>query len=152
VIKKNKNIHFVIGGFPAQEAIEYIKHRKLEKNVTIISPLNYFMLAEVNMLADIAIDPKDATVRQASGKLLQYMAANVGIICADRTTNHEYLSENSAQFVKVVDAHSLTDAIEIFYNDRELVEKCAKNARKDVEKFDWISIGKRLEQIYKNLL
>ncbi len=152
VIKNNKNIHFVIGGFPDKWVRKYVAKRGIEKNVTIISPLNYFMLAEVNRLADVAIDPKDGTVRQASGKLLQYMAADVGIICADRTTNHKYLSDNSAQFLKAVDAHSITEAIEKFYIDRELLNTCAKNAREDVGKFDWINIGKKLEGVYKQLM
>jgi glycosyltransferase involved in cell wall biosynthesis len=152
VIKKHEDVQFVLGGYPASWVKKYIKTRKLEKNVKVISPLNYFTLAQVNSVADIAIDPKDATVNQASGKLLQYMAAGVGIICVNRPTNHKYLSNSSAQFIDAVDASSLSVAIENFYNDRGLLDKCANGARLDVEKFDWNQIGKKLDDIYKQLV
>lgn len=152
VIQKMKDVHFVIGGFPAGWVREYVADRNIAKNVTIVSPLNYFMLAEVNRLGDIAIDPKDAKVKQASGKILQYMAVGIGIICADRPTNRKYLSKNSAQFLPTIDAHSLTGAIEKFYNDRHFLQTCKANAYKDIEKFNWIRSGKKLEKIYKQVL
>jgi glycosyltransferase involved in cell wall biosynthesis len=151
-IKKIPNIHFVIGGFPAGWVRTYVESRNLQKNVTVISPLNYFTLAKVNQLADVAIDPKDATVRQASGKLLQYMAAHVGIICSDRPTNHKYLSQKSAQFLPAIDAHAIMDAVERFYKDEAYLQVSAKNAYKDVQKFDWQKIGYKLNEVYKNLI
>jgi glycosyltransferase involved in cell wall biosynthesis len=150
-IQKIPNVHFVIGGFPANWVRNYVESRNLQKYVTVVSPLNYFTLAEVNQLADVAIDPKDATVRQASGKLLQYMAAHVGIICSDRPTNHKYLSKNSAQFLSAIDAYEIMDAVERFYKDKAYLQVCADNAFEDVQKFDWQEIGKKLDKIYKML-
>lgn len=152
VIEKNDDIHFVIGGFPEKTVKQFVEQKKLEKKVTIISPLNYFELSEVNSLADVAIDPKDATVKQASGKILQYMAAHVGIICVDRSTNHKYLSNDSAQFLKQIDKQSIKTAIEKFYDDRQLMQVCAQTAFADVQKFDWKCIGEKLDSIYKKLL
>jgi len=152
VLQKMKDVHFVIGGFPAEWVRQYVRDRNIAENVTIVSPLNYFTLAEVNRLGDIGIDPKDAKVKQASGKILQYMAAGIGIICADRLTNRKYLSDNSAQFLNVVDAHSLTNAIEKFHNDKSFLEQSRENAYKDIEKFDWQRNGKKLEHIYKEII
>jgi len=152
VLQKMKDVHFVIGGFPAGWVRKYVTDRDIAKNVTIVSPLNYFTLAEVNRLADVAIDPKDAKVKQASGKILQYMAAGAGVICVDRPTNRKYLSTNSAQFLSVVDANSLTDAIKKFYDDRDFLEKCIENAYEDIKKFDWQKNGKSLEKIYKEIV
>ncbi len=152
VLQDIKNVHFVIGGFPAEWVRQYVMDKGIEKNVTIISPLNYFSLAEINGLGDIGIDPKDARVRQASGKILQYMATGLGIICANRPTNHKYLSDNSAQFLDVIDAHSLTNAIGKFYDDAGFLQKCRQNAYKDIEKFSWNKNGKKLEKIYKEII
>ena len=151
ITKKFDDIHFVIGGFPIEWVEKYIDKNKLRDYVSIVSPLNYFDLPKINKLADVAVDPKDSSVQQASGKLLQYMAAEVGIICADRPTNHKYLSNNSALFLKQVNKNTVSDAIQRFYNDRELLNSCAANAKKDVEKFDWFEIGKKLSYIYKSL-
>jgi glycosyltransferase involved in cell wall biosynthesis len=152
VLQSIKDIHFVIGGFPAEWVKQYIIDKGITKNVTVISPLNYFELTEVNRLGEVAIDPKDARVKQASGKILQYMAVGLGIICANRPTNHKYLSDESAQFVDVVDAHSVTTAIEKFYNNRDFLQQCKNNAHKDVKKFDWQRIGKKLEKVYKEII
>ena len=152
VLQENANIHFVIGGYPAEKVRSDIKKRKLEENITVISPLNYFDLAEVNLMADVAIDPKNADTRQASGKLLQYMAAHTGIICLDRATNRKYLGKNSALFLTSMNAHALTEAIITLQDDRELLQKYADNARVDVEKFDWKDIGKKIEELYKEVV
>ncbi len=152
VLQEIKNVHFVIGGFPAEWVRQYVTDRNIAENVTIVSPLNYFSLAEVNRLGDVGIDPKDAGVKQASGKILQYMAAGLGIICADRPTNHKYLSDSSAQFLKVIDAHSLISAIKKFYEDKDFLQLCRKNAYKDIEKFGWQKNGKELEKIYKEII
>lgn len=152
VLQDMKDVHFVIGGFPAGWVCRYVADRNITENITIVSPLNYFALAEVNRIGDVGIDPKDAKVKQASGKILQYMAAGLGIICADRPTNRKYLSDNSAQFLSAIDAHSLTSAIKKFYNDRNFLEQCKKNAYKDIEKFDWQRNGEILERIYKKII
>jgi glycosyltransferase involved in cell wall biosynthesis len=142
------DVHFVIGGYPDEWVRAFIKEHGLNDCVTVISPLNYFALAEVNSLSDVAIDPKDAQVQQASGKILQYMAAHVGIICADRPTNHKYLSPDSAQFLSTVDAYTLTEAIMRFYVDRAFLDVCAQHAFRDVQEFDWSVIGRKLDEIY----
>jgi glycosyltransferase involved in cell wall biosynthesis len=144
------DVHFVIGGYPDEWVRAFITEKGLNDCVTVISPLNYFALAEVNSLADVAIDPKDAQVQQASGKILQYMAAHVGIICADRPTNHKYLSPGSAQFLSTVDAYTLAEAIVRFYMDRVFLDLCAQRAFHDVQKCDWSVIGRKLDEIYRN--
>ena len=152
IIKKIPKAHFVIGGFPADWVYDYVKEYNLKEFVNIISPLNYFSLSEVNKTGDIAIDPKDASVGQASGKLLQYMATRIGIICADRPTNRKYLSQNSAIFLKEVNTKTITEAVQKFFDNPKLLDDCASNAYEDVKKFDWQRIGKKLDEIYKELI
>ncbi len=146
------DVHFVIGGYPDLWVRDFISERGLGDCVTIISPLNYFILPEINALADVAIDPKDAEVRQASGKILQYMAAHLGIICADRPTNHQYLRDISAQFLPVINPEAITCAIQRFYDDRAYLLYTAECAYADSDRFDWLQIGKKIEQIYHTLI
>lgn len=151
-IQEIPNVHFVIGGFPDEWVRKFVKQNNLEKSVTVISPLNYFALAEVNSLADVAVDPKDDSVQQASGKILHYMSAKVGIICCDRSINRNYLGEDGGEFLSEVNAESIYEAIKKLYNDRELVRRYSENSFRRVEKFGWRKIGERLEGIYKGNL
>ncbi len=142
------NVHFVIGGFPDAWVRAFVRDNHLEQHVTIIAPLNYFSLPHINTLADVAIDPKDVTVQQASGKILQYMAARVGIICADRPTNHTYLREESATFLPHVDAETISRAIARYAADPHLRAMHAGNAHADARQWDWNTIGAQLHKLY----
>lgn len=140
--------HFVIGGFPDAWVRDAVRATGMEARVTVISPLNYFALPRINAMADVAIDPKDVSVRQASGKILQYMAARTGIICADRPTNRAYLRKHSAIFLSRVTPTTISAAIARFAADRALLARCAANAYADAQRRDWRTIGKRLVTLY----
>ena len=93
VAEKNKQVHFVIAGFPIDKITSYLETDIFRTRVTLVSPLSYFVLPEILVLADIGVDPKEAEVKQASGKLLQYMGAGLPIVCFDTKNNREYLGE-----------------------------------------------------------
>lgn len=142
------HVHFVIGGFPDGWVRDAVHARGMDDHVTIVSPLNYFALPRINALADIAVDPKDVSVRQASGKILHYMAARTGIICADRPTNHTYLRPRSATFLPRVDATTICDAIVRYDADRRLLATHAADAYRDAHRWDWRVVGKQLITLY----
>ncbi|MCK4635384.1 MAG: glycosyltransferase [Methylococcales bacterium] len=149
-VKNLPDVYFVIGGFPAGWVRNYIAKNNLEKSVTVISPLNYFSLAEVNSLADVAVDPKDNSVQQASGKILHYMVAKTAIICCDRAINRNYLGDDGGVYLSEVNAENICQSVKKLYNDRELVKNYAENAFRRAEKFSWKKIGEQLEGIYKS--
>lgn len=151
-IAKMPDVHFVIGGYPDELIRQFVKKNCLEHKVTIISPLSYFDLPVVNYMSDVAIDPKDADVRQASGKMLQYMAAHTGIICSRRPTNIYYLGEDSAIFLENVTSDAIVSAIERYYTDRAYLSHCAASAYARVQKFDWEVIGEKIEHVYEDVL
>ncbi len=148
-VQEVPDVHFVIGGFPAEWVRKYVLKNNLENNVTIISPLNYFSLAEVNSLADVAVDPKDDSVQQASGKILHYMAAKVAIICCDRAINRNYLGNNGGEYLSEVNAENIYQAVKKLYNDRGLVEKYSEEAFRRADDFSWKRVGEQLEGIYE---
>lgn len=147
-LRKVPHAHFVIGGFPDAWVREAVRAQGVESHVTIVSPLNYFALPQINALADIAIDPKDVAVRQASGKILQYMAARTGIICADRPTNHGYIRSDGATFLAHVDATAIADAIARYAADHQLLAMHAARAYDDAHRWDWRTIGTQLITLY----
>lgn len=88
-----RGAYFVLAGFPVEHATELVRSENLEKDVLIISPLSYFDLPELLSVCDAGIDPKDSSVHQASGKILQYMAGQLPVVCLDRENNRLYLGE-----------------------------------------------------------
>jgi len=151
IIEKNQDIFFMIGGFPMHEAYVFMKQKNLENHMRLISPLNYFDLPKLLAASDVAVDPKDSTTRQASGKILQYMAAGLPVVCFDRMNNREYLGEG-AYFSREQSAEGIAQGIEYYINHRnEIVEKGDLN-RKRSEQFSWDKSAEKIEAIYKSLL
>jgi glycosyltransferase involved in cell wall biosynthesis len=150
VLKKNKNVFFVIGGFPIEEAENFIIKNNFEKDVRLISPLNYFDLPEILSASDAGIDPKDSETRQASGKILQYMGAGLPVICFDRKNNREYLGEGGI-YSQDISGEGLAKKIFEFCEKKEKLEKMGELNRKRVEKFSWENSARKISDIYQNL-
>jgi glycosyltransferase involved in cell wall biosynthesis len=147
VLEKNKNVYFVIAGFPVEDAIEFVKNNNLSEDVRIISPLNYFDLPKLLMASDIGIDPKDSMTLQASGKILQYMAAGLAVVCFDRDNNRNYLGEG-AQYVKEISALGLADGIVTLANEPQKIISKGQLNRKRINEFSWDISAQKIEQIY----
>ena len=148
-LNKNESLFFVIGGFPCEWVNEYIDNFNL-KNVKVISPLNYFELAEVNSLADIAIDPKpmDDSIRQASGKILQYMGAGLPIVCLDRPTNRIYL-DKAGKYIQKLLPEDILEAINDLSDNKEAMSNMGRLAKQRADKFSWNFVGEKIEGLYK---
>jgi len=147
VLEKNKDAFFVVAGFPVEGIEKYVKENGLVESVRIIHPLNYFELPNVLNASDIAIDPKDSSTKQASGKILQYMAAGLPIVCFDRQNNREYLAEGG-QYAKEISAESLADAIVDLLEDKEKIKTKGETSRSRSELFSWEKSARMIEVIY----
>lgn len=147
VLEQCKNVYFVIAGFPVEQAVKFVEERGLSESVRVISPLNYFDLPKLLLASDIGVDPKDSQTMQASGKILQYMAAGLPVVCFDRQNNWEYL-EDGAQYAKEISGKGLTEAIiELANNPQEIAAKGEKN-KIQIAKFSWENSAQKIQEIY----
>ncbi len=149
--ERNSQVHFVIAGFPVDKIASYLSTDIFRTRVTIVSPLSYFVLPEVLASADIGVDPKEEAVKQASGKLLQYMGAGLPIVCFDTKNNREYLGEGGV-YAQSISAIGLADAIHSLLNDALSLKKQGKINRERAENFTWKESARLLEALYRNLI
>ncbi|MDD5396713.1 MAG: glycosyltransferase family 4 protein [Candidatus Moranbacteria bacterium] len=147
VLKKTPNAYFVVAGFPAENVVKFVSDNGLSASVRVISPLDYFDLSKILMASDIGVDPKDSTTLQASGKILQYMAAGLGVVCFDRPNNRAYLG-NGAEYAQEISAAGLTEAIIKLVNDQEKTRFQGEFNKKQIEKFSWDLSSEKIEEIY----
>lgn len=143
-------IKFILAGGPRENIENFIKNNKLDELVTIISPLNYVDLPAVNKLGDVAIDPKTSQVGQASGKILQYMAAGLPVICFDRENNRNYLGE-AGYYVKEFNADGLKNGVLYFFENRDKIEAMSEISKKLIKKFAWEASAEKIVNIYKKI-
>lgn len=143
-------IKFILAGSPRKNIEDFIKKNNLSELVLIISPLNYSDLPSVNKMAKVAIDPKTSQVGQASGKILQYMAAGLPVICFDRENNRKYL-EQSGYYAKEFNANGIVAGILYFFQNRDRIDSMSQVSQKIINKFSWDNSAEKIINIYKRL-
>lgn len=149
MLAQKDQIHFVFGGYPRTAVARYIEKYGLHEMITLISPLSFFDLPALNSCADIAIDPKDDKTRQASGKILQYMAAGLPIICVDRPTNRHYLGDDAMYMEANSGTEGMTTAITTLLNDPQERSELSRKSKEHARVYSWTKSGEKLEKIYQ---
>lgn len=148
VLEKNRSAYFIIAGFPAEGVRSFVAENDLSNDVRIISPLDYFEMPKLLLASDIGIDPKDSTTMQASGKILQYMAAGLPVVCFDRTNNRNYLGEGG-QYSEEISAEGLAKAVLHLLENQQKISFKGQLNREQISKFSWDASAESIENIYK---
>ena len=94
VIKGNLEWKLALGGYGDDEEKyqDYIKQNSLEDKIILMGKVSYFSLPHFLAVADAAIDPKQGSA-ESSGKLANYIAADLPIICFENKFNRARLGE-----------------------------------------------------------
>lgn len=148
VLAQSPKAFFVLGGFPIEEAESFVYARGLEKRVRLVSPLNYFEMPKLLKASDIGIDPKDSSTRQASGKILQYMAAGLAVVCFDRSNNRHYL-EDAGAYSSTMGAQGLVSQILGLIENEDVRKEKGQKAQERAALFSWDKSAARIEELYR---
>lgn len=149
ILAGHPKAHIVIAGFPWNEVAAYFQDQPWMNRITKISPLPYFDLPQVLALSDVAVDPKEEGVGQASGKMLQYMGAGLPIACFDTPNNREYLGEGG-EYAREATAVGLAEAVLRLLRDPELRRRKGEaNQIRARKQFSWDCTAEKLEQVYE---
>lgn len=151
VCAKHPEAHFLIAGFPLDQIGEYLEKDVFQTHATVVSPLPYFRLPEILMMSDIGVDPKEATTKQASGKMLNYMGAGLPIACFDTQNNREYLGDGGS-YATSGTPEALAEAIGRLIRDPELRRAKGAVGRERAAMFSWEKSAEELEKIYLELV
>jgi len=150
-LQKNPNLFFIIGGFPIEKAENFVKKNGFSKNIRLIHPLNYFHLPEILLASDAGVDPKDSTVGQASGKILQYMGAGLPVICFRRENNLNYLKEGGV-YADKFSAQGLAEKILDLSTERESYAKLGEYNKNLAKNLSWEISAQKINNIYEKIL
>lgn len=145
--RKADDVFFVLAGSPIDPAEQAVKQYELKTHVRLISPLNYFQVPQLLMACDIAVDPKDSSVGQASGKMLQYMAAGLPVACFDRENNRVYLGAGD-HLAATVSGDGLAAAILYYVDHSNARATDGARHRERVASFSWDRAAEQCEKMY----
>lgn len=152
VLTKYKNAQFVIVGYPEIERCKTIAaDLGVTQAVHFVGRVNYFKLPLYLRLADIAVDPKPAGAGEASGKLLNYMAAGLPTVAFDSLNTQDMMAD-CGHLVQDESSTALADGINYLLDNPELSNQLGVKAKKRIiENFSWDARIKDAIKIYEQL-
>ena len=137
---KNAEWRLLIGGFGNDEVKykEYVRKNNLGDFVYFAGRVKYFSLPAYLALASAAIDPKNGSTTEGSGKLVNLMAAGCPIVCFEKEFNRARLGEKGHYMQNFGDLAGILESIKtsekIHYDMEELGEE--KEAKKLFDIFE----------------
>ena len=146
----NDPIHFFVIGYPEEAFSQWVVDQQQSHRVTITGRLDFDKLPSYLALADIGVEPKLASAGEASGKLINYMAASLPVVCFESTVNRELLDGNGL-FATGDDLYpALCDALGL--TTQALQASGAANRQRILDNYTWDATVYKMVASYRSLL
>jgi len=88
---RSMDLYWLLIGYPIEDIHDQLMALSLDGMVRMTGQVAYDDLSQWLAVADIALDPKEDTSGEASGKILHYMAAGLPVVCFDTVNNRSLL-------------------------------------------------------------
>lgn len=151
VLKKRKDIHFLIVGYPVEETAAKVKELGAEENVHFTGMVDYFKLPDYLLISDVAVEPKVDRAGEASGKVINYMGAGLPVVCFEGKNNRRFLGNNGI-YAADDRIENLADKIIWAIKNPSETKKLGELNKKRVEEvFSWNNSIKDTVEAFKKL-
>lgn len=152
VHKKMPDVQFIVIGFPNIEKYKLLAGKLgIENNVIFTGKISFEETPRYLSLASIAVAPK-ISLSEGDGKIYNYMAMQMGIVCFNRDISREILG-NAGLFAEMKNTSDLADKILKLLNDEKLTCQLGKLARKRAEeRLSTDKNGEKIEKFYERLI
>ena len=145
-------LHFLVIGYPEGSLKEYVEANDLRNICTIVGRVPFEELGDYLSLADIAVDPKEAAAGEASGKILNYMAAGLPVICFGSPGNTDLLG-GAGFFTESGTIADFMEKLSYLANRPDERRRMGKAAQaRVVGKFSWDCGADSIYEIYGKCL
>src|SRR5450830_1022195 len=152
VLSRRKDAHFLIVGYPVDDAAIRIKKLGVENNVHMTGMVDYFDLPDYLLISDIAVEPKVDKAGEASGKVINYMGAGLPVVCFDSQNNRRFLGEGGI-YAEGDKVENLADKILWAIDNSGNAKKLGEMNKKRVEEvFSWNNSIKDTVEAFQKLI
>lgn len=148
LLAKRKDLHFLIMGFPGEEAYKQLAQQLgIADHTTFTGRLPYDQAGRYLRLGDIAVAPK-MSATEGSGKLLNYMAVALPTVAFESPVSREYLGQ-AGRYAPLMNADSFAQTLANLLEDwREWPDLGNQLRERVCAKFSWERAGEQLSEIY----
>jgi len=152
MVKKNKNVHFLIMGYPDVEKYKKIAlENKIDHSITFTGRINYKEAPQYLSLGDVAVSPKISKT-ESNGKLYNYMAMGLPTVVFDTPVNREILGDLGI-YAELGNPISLAEKLQMLLLNENLAKNLGGKLReKAVNIYSWEAAGKKLMDVYQTIL
>jgi len=152
VVKKNKDVHFLIMGYPDVEKYKKIAiEKKINHNITLTGRIDYRQAPQYLSLGDVAVSPKISKT-ESNGKLYNYMALGLPTVVFETPVNREILGDLGI-YAELGNPISLAEKLEMVLSNENLAKNFGKKLReKAVDVYSWQAAGEKLMDVYRTIL
>lgn len=148
--KKNSQAYALIIGYQQKEFFsEMARELGVAEHVHFLGKVSYFKLSPFFKMAHIAVDPKSGVSKESSGKILNYMAAGLPVVCFNNDHNRALLHSSNGFAPESV--KGLAQGMYELLENADRREKASQGNIKASKKHSWESVTQNLSEIYLKL-
>lgn len=149
--ERRLRLRFRIIGYPVEDMQAFIEQHGLS-NCELVGRVPFESLGEYLAGASIALEPKSGETSEASGKLLNYMAAQLPVVCFD-TSNNRSMLDGAGYYATDGSADSFVDQLDAALQDPDTAKRRAQFGYDRVQsKFSWRSSAGTIIENYRRIL
>jgi glycosyltransferase involved in cell wall biosynthesis len=143
-------IHFLIIGYPTEDLSEFLARENLSDRCTLTGQVDFDRLPQLLSACDIAIDPKNSSAGEGSGKMLNYLACGLPIVAFDTTNNQEFSPPGTPLAANLDELSGLLRVLSIDEAKRRAASRTSLAHFK--QHYSWSRTEEQLRAVYCNLL
>ncbi|MCL4376988.1 MAG: glycosyltransferase family 4 protein [Actinobacteria bacterium] len=152
IIKRYKNVHFLIVGFPNVGYYESMaKEQNIQGYVTFTGKVSHEDIPVYLNIGDIGVSLK-LSLTEANGKLFGYMAVGLPCVVFDTDTNREILGETGVYAEYNNKESFIEKLVSLLENEKEAKRIGDLSRARVLGKFTWDNTFSNFIQIYKDLI
>jgi len=149
--RQGVTFHLLLMGFPDEAYRSKAAKMGLSGQVSFTGRIDYADAPFLLCAGDIAVSPK-ISATEANGKLLNYMACGLPVVCFDTPVNRELLGDDGI-YATLGDAVHLAERLKAALSEQERLYLHGERLRqRAVQYHNWQSRGAQLEEIYRKML
>ncbi len=152
VVRRNPGAHFLVMGFPNEDAYRHAVHAAgLANHMHFTGRIPYADAPEMLRVLDIAIAPKRSE-SEGNGKVLNYMAAGLPVVAYDGPVARELLGSAGLR-VPVGAAEDLAHGLLRYLADPDLRTRHGHTLRRRAESiYGWTRQVQHITRVYDSLI
>jgi len=149
--RRQSGIRFLIVGYPTADLERFLSEKGLGHRCEIVGRVAYEDLPQYFDRAGIALEPKSAGSGEASGKLVNYMAGGLPVVCFDTENNRRILND-SGWFVAEGDIDGFVDSMEDCVSNPSVAETFARaGVARAKSQYSWSLAGAMVIDAYRSV-